>query len=118
MPTAMSKPVLFFAEDWNKTLDRHRLMIIPTYLMDNLTEVRINLNTPRYLTDMRQWYDLVIDGKKNLPMFANLQDNPTDFSHGMITIHVNSAVSGYKEDDISDWLRWITIEYLHAIGIK
>ncbi len=113
----LPKPVEFFAEDWNKTLDRHRLMILPTYTMDHLTEVRINLNTRRYYTGEYQWHKLLAEGEKALPVFASLEHDRTDFSRGMINIRINSAVTGYKEEGIADWLMWLTVVFLPTISI-
>lgn len=112
----IQKPVEFFSEDWNKTLDRHRLVIFPTYYGQHLLEVRINLNTGRYRTEEYQWHELLAKGEKALPTYASIEHDRTDFERGMINIRVNSAVTGYKEEAIAEWLVWLTADFLPSIA--
>lgn len=115
MGATASKQVQFFANDWNKTMDRYRLTVVPTYCGDTLLEVRINLNTARYSTGDFQWHKLLAEGERALPVYASLENERTDFQKGMLNLRVNSAVSRYNEEAIADWLVWLTAEFLPTI---
>lgn len=114
-PKSIDHPVQFFADDWNSSLYRHRLMILPTYCDGHLIEVRVNLVSGRYNTDDYQWHELLAKGEKALPIYASLENERTDFTRGMINLRVNSASPSYREEAIAEWLSWLTAVFLPTI---